>query len=440
MSGPVIERCRPPPIALSAAVVFHALPYCEAASRRAGPQQRARGLRRRRPNPFVFPFNGAHFTEREYVLTGFHGDQGVQQHGFDFGVRLWRDDDGVEPSFEEGRWSELNGNVSQSLWESTPAHHHFRIYGRPVRAMADGEVVGCWRNAPENPRPFSAALGDSWTIDGQPVRDDGSNVTPCEDSAWLDPMLCERRMAGGGNHLWIRHDSGSHALYAHFKPDTIPEWLCPHDEPLFSQPARGRSSPDIATEAAVSDGVRVAAGDYLGEVGNSGASSAPHLHVHVEKDGRARPIPFERGLSAPFRWPTSLTDATRDARLSSFAGTTVPRDAGTSALIWPPRSTSLPFERVGVPASRLQSWMEHLDDSGYTPGLVTCAVEAGQVSYDLIDWQPPAFETDWYMRFGLGNDALAGEIERAESHGHAVTSVFTCNTATLENSVVAFTR
>ena len=53
----------------------------------------------------------------------------------------------------------------------------------------------------------------------------------------------------------------------------------------------------------VSEGVRVRAGDYLGRVGNSGHSSAPHLHIHAQHgdtlacglDAEPVPIAFEEG-------------------------------------------------------------------------------------------------------------------------------------------------
>ena len=43
---------------------------------------------------------------------------------------------------------------------------------------------------------------------------------------------------------------------------------------------------------AVSDGDVVRTGDRLGEVGNSGNSSEPHLHIHAERDGRPLRLVF----------------------------------------------------------------------------------------------------------------------------------------------------
>ena len=57
-----------------------------------------------------------------------------------------------------------------------------------------------------------------------------------------------------GNYIVIRLDKGGWLLLAHFRRATI----------------------------AVSHGSRVVEGDYLGEVGNSGRSPYPHLHMQVQ--------------------------------------------------------------------------------------------------------------------------------------------------------------
>ncbi|MEH3155431.1 MAG: M23 family metallopeptidase [Gordonia paraffinivorans] len=43
---------------------------------------------------------------------------------------------------------------------------------------------------------------------------------------------------------------------------------------------------------AVSQGMTVAPGDPIGEVGNSGNSTEPHLHIHAERDGRPLRLRF----------------------------------------------------------------------------------------------------------------------------------------------------
>lgn len=56
-----------------------------------------------------------------------------------------------------------------------------------------------------------------------------------------------------GNHVLVKHDDGAVAVYAHLRKGSL------H----------------------VVNGQRVWAGEQLGEVGNTGNSSEPHLHVHL---------------------------------------------------------------------------------------------------------------------------------------------------------------
>lgn len=57
-----------------------------------------------------------------------------------------------------------------------------------------------------------------------------------------------------GNYVVIDHDNGEYSLLAHFKRGTV----------------------------AVKEGSQVKAGDLLGQCGNSGQSTVPHLHYHLQ--------------------------------------------------------------------------------------------------------------------------------------------------------------
>jgi hypothetical protein len=63
--------------------------------------------------------------------------------------------------------------------------------------------------------------------------------------------------SGGGNNFVILHGN-ARVLYAHLRDGTM--------------------NPDISFP-----GARVAAGQYLGRVGNSGSSAGPHTHIHAER-------------------------------------------------------------------------------------------------------------------------------------------------------------
>lgn len=127
----------------------------------------------------------------------------------------------------------------------------FASLGEPVQAMADGTVV-------------AAAAGQ---------RDHRSRET-WPALAYLMVIEALFRELGGvrfilGNHLIVDHGDGVYATYAHLRRGSL----------------------------RVGVGDRVTARDQLAEVGNSGNSSEPHLHVQLMD----RPEPFA-AAGVPFRW------------------------------------------------------------------------------------------------------------------------------------------
>jgi Peptidase family M23 len=94
-------------------------------------------------------------------------------------------------------------------------------YGAPVYAAADGIVARTHTGEPDN--------------------------TPGE----LPPVVSLRNI--GGNYVVVDMGEGRFAFYAHLRPDSI----------------------------TVQEGQRVHQGQVLGLLGNSGNSTAPHLHFHV---------------------------------------------------------------------------------------------------------------------------------------------------------------
>jgi len=80
-----------------------------------------------------------------------------------------------------------------------------------------------------------------------------------------------------GNRIIIDHENGEYSVLAHFKYNSI----------------------------AVKEGERVTSGQYLGRCGNSGHSSEPHLHYHLQNT----PVMFKgEGLPLQFRsfWADSI--------------------------------------------------------------------------------------------------------------------------------------
>jgi hypothetical protein len=124
-------------------------------------------------------------------------------------------------------------------------NENYPIWGKPIHAMADGVVVQF--------------------LDGQPA-----NTPPNLPSPTPDPVE--------GNHFYIQHGDDL-ALYAHFISGTL-------NSELTSGPNAD------GTGAAVTEG------QLLGLAGNSGNSSEPHLHIHINRatipwGGPARPLTFK---------------------------------------------------------------------------------------------------------------------------------------------------
>ncbi len=177
----------------------------------------------------LFPFAAGDLRSGEYVVTsGRHwangGAAGTQIYAHDIGIQ----------AVNSGTWSQLLSGKPSSKNDS------YRIWGKPVRAMADG-VVESWLE----------------TMDDNTVLGSFPDPTP-------NPV--------SGNHFWIRHGD-VYALYAHLQKDSLPAAL-------------------------MVKGAPVSAGQSLGLAGNSGNSTNPHTHIHMvkgSKSGALRGIPFRNG-------------------------------------------------------------------------------------------------------------------------------------------------
>lgn len=77
-----------------------------------------------------------------------------------------------------------------------------------------------------------------------------------------------------GNSVVLELETGTHLILAHLRPNSV----------------------------LVKPGDEVAEGDQVGECGNSGNSSEPHIHIHHQRqDPSDRPINFSEGLPLYFR-------------------------------------------------------------------------------------------------------------------------------------------
>ncbi|MGP4070770.1 M23 family metallopeptidase [Halobacillus sp. B29] len=105
----------------------------------------------------------------------------------------------------------------------------YKIYGTPLYSPCSGEVVH--------------------------AVDEYKDIAPQESP--------NKQGSPAGNHV-ILSCKGADIHLAHMKPGTVE----------------------------VEEGNEVSIGDRLGEVGNTGNTTEPHLHIHAEKDGEGVPITF----------------------------------------------------------------------------------------------------------------------------------------------------
>jgi hypothetical protein len=160
---------------------------------------------------------------------------------------------GVRFDAKNNRWTRVKNDAE--AYKANPTNEDNIIYGVPVYAMAGGEVISCWRNSPENPKP-----GESHP---------GRIATP-------------KTIPRSGNHLTIMTSDGSVLHSAHMQPGSVPAALCPYRAQFIKDADNKKGG--IPVETFIPEGQRpkVKQGQLIGRVGNSGASSGPHLHVHLK--------------------------------------------------------------------------------------------------------------------------------------------------------------
>jgi hypothetical protein len=196
-------------------------------------------------------------------------------------------------------WSHLDADGGS---ENTDVN----AYAVPLYAPADGEIITCWRNHPNNPRPGAIHCGrccaNNWSDD-------------CDDAQCPKPAKCT--IATSGNHIGIQKSNGDYVLLAHLKPDSIPSSLCPRsaqfmndafDKPGGEFPKESyfrlcKAGEDPQTDQCVTSRPTVTRGQFVGRVGNSGASSGPHLHIQTGNIAENADGFFERtGPLKPFKF------------------------------------------------------------------------------------------------------------------------------------------
>ncbi len=195
-----------------------------------------------------------------YMQTSGHGDD------YDCGDNCGMDLSPVRFDAVTKKWTPYKTVPSAS----PPAHEDWIGFGMQLYAPADGEVIGCWWNMPEE-------------LPG------GAEPAACANTP-------EKTCVKSGNHLFIRTTDG-HVLYlAHLQRGSIPSSLCPIPGTPTTNMALTESNGkqcSIAGRGGLWNGSRpdlqpgftafpkVKKGDPIARIGSSGAADTPHLHMSM---------------------------------------------------------------------------------------------------------------------------------------------------------------
>jgi hypothetical protein len=188
-----------------------------------------------RAGSYLFPYSNTDLKYNEYFITSaVHwangGSSGPQIFAHDIGVV------GFDPQSQQ--WSQTFGT-------SYSNNEDYRIWGKPVRAIADGDVIS-YRDTMDNNiiKVVSGKLQFPEKPTGAP-------------NDW-----------GRGNYILVRITNAELVMFCHFQKGSIPN--------LLKQ-----------------EGAKVKTGDIIGNVGNSGRSTNPHTHIVCTiSSGALRPFPF----------------------------------------------------------------------------------------------------------------------------------------------------
>lgn len=291
---------------------------------------------------YRFPYAAGELRKDEfYATSAVHwangGSGGTQIFAHDIGVVGWAN----------GGWSGLvPGGDSKK-------NEDYRIWDKPVRAMADGIV-----------EDFHDGMDDNTVLGKFP------QPTP-------SPV--------GGNNITIRHGTEL-VKYSHFRKGSMPA-------------------------AIKQKGVAVSEGQRLGRAGNTGNSTNPHTHIHCVRasDSALRPLPLR---SAWVIDRTTLSPPGADGPWFRLQGHGIPKD---TVSIWPASTApGNPVPTVGIAmagdwansffirpdlASFQKTAQELFDDKGRRLIRLTTFTENG-----ARRWMGISRAGDWANRWWISTD------------------------------------
>ena len=319
---------------------------------------------------YLFPAKTSDLRINEYwqaASTHSESAHGSQLFAYDMAVYGWNND----------RWSELLEEAEMKAAKDRK-NSDYRIYGKPLYAIADGTVLKSENNINENPEP------------------------PTYESNLYQTGVIPGNKGGNGNCFIIQYGDEI-VTYAHLKKGSL-------------------------NKALLDSGKKVKAGDFLGLSGNSGNSSNPHLHIEVvqghidplkvlgvtnnPENVSLRPFPFRNTYSIAF---DKLPKPDPNAPWVKLNGNSI---ADVSAAIWPsekppcwypPGYGELAFH--GVPKSSFQSTYNKIADCGYYPIWIESYSVNNNPFFNVI-FRPYTAGLSCYSRTDLSIDEFQAEITK----------------------------
>ncbi|MEP6951150.1 MAG: peptidoglycan DD-metalloendopeptidase family protein, partial [Ginsengibacter sp.] len=317
------------------------------------------------------PFDSKDFATNEFV-TGYsmHGG-GEQVFAYDLGVQ----------AYESDAWRDLLPNKN---WEE---NDHYRIWGKPIHAMADGIVLHFENNIPNN-----------WKPDGS-----DAGMKKQQDKLWGS-----FEYGGSGNHFYIRHGNNV-ALYAHMQKGSL-------------------------NSSFLQKGKAVKKGDLLGKAGNSGNSTGPHTHVHVKtykndaepEGGIFRPLLFNTGFvigQANYPKPKS------NVNWSKLNKQGIPGLKGKACFVFP--SDTHPYCayptnwgevcKFGILESKYQQEFDSVWPCGYYPVWVDGYDVGGSTYFNVIF--RPSQNIQWVARHNMDANKYQDEFNTWSGDGYRLINI-----------------
>jgi len=307
---------------------------------------------------YLFPYSASDLRVAEYYVgSGVHwangGASGTQIFAHDLGC------EGFAPATQT--WSRLLPGKSGS------ANPDYRIYGKPIRALADGQVLAWHDGMDEN-----TVLGQFPTPTPSP---------------------------GTGNSMTIAHGDEK-VTYCHMQKGSLPAAL------------------KVA-------GAKVLAGQMIGLVGNTGNATEPHTHIEAEGNSAAsppRPFPFHDAyaLSQNMFHPPDPTGP-----WSKLSGRGLSKEkvavwpAPTAPAWYPPGWGEI--SQFGVPEASYQTIFNRATSSGYRPVWLDGYEVGGQTFFNVIFH--PSIGPAWLARHGMTAAAYQTEFDTNTKAGYRLTNL-----------------